>query len=246
MVAYGPHYNAVRATSVESGVCMTEIRVLTYNIWQGGRSGQLLDAAVKAAAPDVLLVNETPKTPLLWKLRCLNLSEGWEMRYVCGGRNAGSNMIVTLAGVEVEATYTTVLPQPLFRPRRGIAAALLRVDGVLLGVVSCHLSLDQGRRVAEVERVIEVAGQLPGVVVLGGDLNERPGGPCWVRLRDAGFVDHGTNAWPTFPAVAPRKRIDALLVRGEAEVLHHGDPGVDEGLQALASDHRPVLAVLQL
>lgn len=236
------HVGELRRGNLE----MVDTRVMTYNIWQGGRGGELLDLAVRSAAPDVLLVNEAPKTPLLWKRRCRRLAERWGMTYLDGGRNAGANMIVAATHVVAESTYTTVLPQPLFQPRRGIAAALLRVDGVLLGVVSCHLSLDQGRRVAEVERVIEVAGQLPGVVVLGGDLNERPGGACWGRLRDAGFVDHGTNAWPTFPAVAPRKRIDALLVRGEAEVLHHGDPGVDEGLQALASDHRPVLAVLQL
>jgi hypothetical protein len=29
-------------------------------------------------------------------------------------------------------------------------------------------------------------------------------------------------------------------------VLHHGDPGIDEALQAEASDHRAVLAVLDL
>jgi hypothetical protein len=35
-------------------------------------------------------------------------------------------------------------------------------------------------------------------------------------------------------------------VRGAARLLHHGDPGVDEELQARASDHRGVLAVLDV
>jgi hypothetical protein len=33
-------------------------------------------------------------------------------------------------------------------------------------------------------------------------------------------------------------------VRGEATVVHHGDPGLDPALLAAASDHRPVLAEL--
>jgi endonuclease/exonuclease/phosphatase family metal-dependent hydrolase len=113
-------------------------------------------------------------------------------------------------------------------------------------VVSCHLSLEADRRAREVERVIEVAGRLRGTVLIGGDLNEKPGGPSWRRLREAGYADHGSKAWPTFPADAPVKRIDALLVRGGAPVSHHGDPGVDDALQARASDHRAVLAVLDI
>ena len=226
---------------------MSVLRVMTYNIRRGGQGGGLLDQAVRSAAPDVLLVNEAPKFPFLWRRRCRRLAERWGMTYLVGGRSAGSNMIVSGDHVKAGSTYQAVLPQPLFQPRRGIAAAQLEVDDMLLGVVSCHLSLDQGRRLSEVERVIHVANRLRGaVVVVAGDLNERPVGSCWKRLRDEGFVDHGTAQWPTFPAEAPRKRIDALLVRGPVQVLHHGDPGVDEALQERASDHRPVLALLEL
>ena len=168
------------------------------------------------------------------------------MRYVAGGRPAGSNMIVVAPGVQVKAAGSEVLKQPLFQPRRGIAWAQLRIQGRLVGVVSCHLSLNRERRLREVERVIEVADRLRGPVVIGGDLNEPPAGPCWRRLRGAGFVDHGDKTWLTFPADHPDRRIDALLVRGSVKVVHHGDPGVPEQLLAAASDHRPVLAVLDL
>lgn len=225
---------------------MPQIRVMTYNIWMGGRAGRLLDDAVREAAPDVLLVNESPKTPLLWRSRVRRLAERWGMRYVAGGRDAGSNMIVVAPGVQVRSTRASRLPQPLFQPRRGIAAAQLRVHGRLLGVVACHLSLDADRRVREVEQVLLAAGGLRGPVLIGGDLNERPAGPSWQRLRSAGYVDHGSARWPTFPADEPVKRIDALVVRGSAPVLHHGDPGVDPRVQARASDHRAVLAVLDV
>jgi endonuclease/exonuclease/phosphatase family metal-dependent hydrolase len=219
---------------------------MTYNIWMGGRRAPALRDCVREVCPDVLLVNESPKTPLVWRRRCRRRCEEWGMRYVAGGRDAGSNMIVVGDGVEVTSVFVMTVRQPLFQPRRGIAAAQLRVRGVPVGVVSCHLSLDGGRRVAEIERVVEVAGRLHGTVLIGGDLNEKPGGPCWRRLEAAGYVDHGSRDWLTFPAVNPVKRIDALVVRGDAAVAHHGDPGVDAQLQAWASDHRAVLAVLDV
>lgn len=219
---------------------------MTYNIWMGGRGGHALDELVRRTDADVVLVNESPKTPFLWRSRARSLAERWGMRYVAGGRDAGSNMITADPRVQVRSTYTTTLRQPLFQPRRGVAAAQLRVRGRLLGVVSCHLSLDAERRAQEVEHVITVADRLRGPVVVGGDLNEKPGGPSWQRLRKAGYVDHGSADWLTFPADQPVKRIDALLVRGTPAVLHHGDPGVGEPLQREASDHRAVLAVLDL
>lgn len=225
---------------------MTRARVMTYNILMGGRRGRALHEVVRASRPDILLVNESPKQILVWKRQCLRLAEEWAMRYVAGGRPAGSNMIAVGPGVAVRSAGAEVLPQPWFQPRRGIAWAQLSVRGRLTGVVSCHLSLDRERRLREVERVVAVAGRLRGPVVVGGDLNEGPAGPSWQRLRAAGFVDHGAKSWPTFPADGPEKRIDALLVRGDVDVLSHGDPGVPERMLAAASDHLPVLAVLDL
>jgi endonuclease/exonuclease/phosphatase family metal-dependent hydrolase len=194
----------------------------------------------------VLLVNESPKQWFTWKRQCLRLCDAWGLRFVAGGRPAGSNMIAVAPGVVVKKAGAEVLRQPLFQPRRGIAWAQLRIHGRLVGVVSCHLSLDRERRAREVARVLAVARSLRGPVVVAGDLNEGPDGPSWRTLREAGFVDHGSGDWLTFPADGPEKRIDALLVRGVVDVVSHGDPGVPEELLAAGSDHRPVLAVLDL
>ena len=225
---------------------MARVRVLTYNIYMGGRRGAVLDDVVRRMAPDVLSVNESPKSCLTWRRECHRLAEAWTMRMVAGGRPAGSNLITAATGIAVKSAGAEVLPEPLFQPRRGIAWAQLRVAGTLLGIVSCHLSLERSAREREAARVLEVAATLRGPVIVAGDLNEPPTGPSWQLLRRAGFVDHGTSSWPTFPSDEPRKRIDALLVRGEARVVHHGDVGVPDELLAAASDHRPVLAVLDL
>jgi endonuclease/exonuclease/phosphatase family metal-dependent hydrolase len=223
---------------------MTRLRVMTYNILLGGRRGDPLHDVVRSVAPDVLLVNESPKTPVVWKWACRRLATRWDLRYVVGGRPAGSNMVAVGRGVSVKSAVQQTLRQPRLRPRRGIAAAQLRVDGRLVGVVSCHLSLDRDRRLQEVRSVLSVARAMRGPVIVAGDLNEPPNGPAWALLRQAGFVDHGSKAWRTFPSDRPERRIDALLVRGEATVVHHGDPGLDPALLAAASDHRPVLAEL--
>jgi endonuclease/exonuclease/phosphatase family metal-dependent hydrolase len=225
---------------------MTRVSVMAYNIQLGGRHRQQLGEVVRAVAPDVLLVNESPHLLLVWKRQCAELARRFQTRMVVGGRPGGSNMILVRGGIGVKATHAEVLARPPFWPRRGIVSAQLRVEGALLGVVGCHLSLKRRERVREVERVIEVASRLRGPVVVAGDLNEGPKGPCWQRLAEAGYVDHGDRSWLTFPSDEPAKRIDAVLVRGGARVVAHGDPGVpDEDLSA-ASDHRPVVAELEL
>ncbi len=222
---------------------MTPLRFMTYNIFRGGRSGPVLADVVRRAAPDVLVVNESPKAPLGWRSRCRRLARACGLRYVGGGRDAGSNMLVVSGAVTVRWSAAEVLPQPHFQPRRGIVSAQLVVGGAPVGVVGCHLSLDGRRRRAEVERVLAVADRLDGPVVVAGDLNEGPQGACWRRLRQEGYADHGSGDWLTFPSRAPERRIDALLVRG-GSVAGHGDPGVPERLLARASDHRPVAATV--
>jgi endonuclease/exonuclease/phosphatase family metal-dependent hydrolase len=222
------------------------VRVMTYNILLGGRRGAPLHELVRSVAPDVLLVNEAPKRPFLSHRDCRRLAGLWDMRYVAGGRDAGSNMLLVRGPVEVRWARSEVLRQPCFQPRRGLVAAQLRVRGRLVGVVSCHLSLDPDRRRREGTEVLRQAATLRGPVVIAGDLNETPQGAAWQELVDHGFVDHGDRSWRTFPAEAPTARIDALLVRGGADVLAHGDPGVPAALQAAASDHRGVVAELEV
>jgi len=219
---------------------------MSYNILRGGRRGQPLHEVVRAVSPDVLIVNESPKRPLRWRRDSRHLADRWDLRYVAGGRPAGSNLLAVAPAIGVKSIREVVLPQPWNAPRRGIVAAQLHVRGRLVGVVGCHLSLDRDRRRDEVARVIALADELRGPVIVAGDLNETPDGHAWAALRRAGFVDHGEDEWLTYPADRPRKRIDALLVKGELGVVHVGDPGVDTALLAEASDHRPVLGVLEL
>src|SRR3954452_7388993 len=72
---------------------MVQVRVMTYNIFMGGRRGSALHSVVRASAPDVLVVNEAPKRLFESGRLCRRLSVEWRLRYVAGGRAAGSNML---------------------------------------------------------------------------------------------------------------------------------------------------------
>jgi endonuclease/exonuclease/phosphatase family metal-dependent hydrolase len=222
------------------------VLVMTYNIL-GARHREALGTLVRAVGPDVLLVNETPKLPIVSYFQCRRLAREWELHYRAGGRSAGSNMIVTGDRVRVVSSSSRRIPQPWFKPRRGVVAIQAELEAQPIGFVGCHLSLIAGSRVHEVtDYVLAAADRLEGPVVLAGDLNETPGKPAWQRLLDAGFADEGGPLEKTFPAQAPNRRIDALLVRGNVRVLERRVAAVDPALFAEASDHRPVTALVQM
>jgi endonuclease/exonuclease/phosphatase family metal-dependent hydrolase len=219
------------------------VRMMTYNVRGGGRRGALR-AVVAAAAPEVVVVNECPQIPIVWRWTCRSLVGGWGMTRIAGGRDGGRNLLCGVRYLEVRHTSAHRIPQPrLVDPIRGVVAAQLAMDDLPFGVVGCHLSLAADRRRRDLEIVLAAADRLEGPVVIAGDLNEEPGAPSWSRLARVGFVDHSCGE-PTYPADRPVKRIDALLVRGEVRVTDHRVPDLRPGRFA-ASDHRPVVATLQ-
>lgn len=222
---------------------MTSLRVLTYNVL-GGRAKVALGTVVRAVNPDVMIVNEAPQTPLLWRWQCPSLARQWDLQHVAGGRNAGHNMIVAQHHIGVADGRVERSRHGAMEPTRGIVSAQLQTDSRRFGVVGCHLGLDPDCRRAQVEQVLGAADRLHGPVVVAGDLNEPSKGPSWQALRAAGFVDHGDPEDFTFPAEHPTRRVDALLVRGDVTVTRHRIPGIQPELLRLASDHLPVVATL--
>jgi endonuclease/exonuclease/phosphatase family metal-dependent hydrolase len=222
------------------------ILVMTYNIL-GGRHRAALRTLVRQLRPDVLLVNETPKLPMVSKWQCRWLGWQWGLRFRAGGRTAGGNMIMTGNRLRPITTSATGIPQPAGQPIRGVVTVQAELGGEPIGFVGCHLSLNADSRVHEVmDYVLIAAERLNGPVVLAGDLNETSDKPAWQRILNAGFVDHGGPQELTFPAKAPVRRIDAIFVRGDVTVLEHRVPDVDPVLFAEASDHLPVTALVTM
>lgn len=222
---------------------MTALTVVTYNIHGGSQRGPLA-AVVTALRPDVLVVNEAPRMPLLWRWKCSRLAQEWGLRRVVGGRDAGQNMLCVSARVQVLSASARRLPQPLFAPMRGLVTAQCALDGVEFGVVGVHLSLVASRREGEAGAAVAVAAPLRGPVVVCGDLNETPERPAWGIFQRAGFVDFGQQHDLTYSSTDRRKRIDAVLVK-DADVQSYDVPTLPAAYMR-ASDHCPVRVVVNL
>lgn len=234
----------------------TSLRLVSYNI-HGARRPRELAQVVRALRPDVLVANETPKQPLRWRRDCDRTARQWGLVRAGGGRDAGSTMICVSERLQVVAVTTRRLRQPRFAPRRGLVSVRARVGAHDIGVVGVHLSLSADGRPGEVAEALRDAAALPGSVVVAGDLNERPSGPSWRTLADAGYVDHSPHrGQQTFPSHRPDRRIDAVLLRPgvHAQVVDHRVVSELPAMQAAdsralltaASDHLPVVLDLHV
>lgn len=219
-------------------------RVLTYNV-RGLRDD--VDAVVdlvRGCDPDVVCLQETPRF-LRWRSRLAALSRRSGLLYVTGGATTGGVALLSHLRNDVTDAREDRFVRRRGMHQRGLASAVLARSGASLLVGSTHLSLDRAERVAQVPELVACLADRPGGgTVVAGDLNERPGGPTWSALADAGLRDLGPASGPTFPAAEPDRRIDAVLGSQDVspgEVLVLDGPAVRRG-----SDHRPLVAVVSV
>ena len=125
--------------------------------------------------------------------------------------------------------------------------------GPAVRFVATHLNYrDEAERVREVEAIQRALKQGDGAdlpIILAGDLNARPGAAPlklfaadWKDAADDGGAGDAPGA-ATFPAEKPVRRIDYVLLRPAAGWRVVETKVVEE---PVASDHRPVLAVVEL
>ncbi|GEK20078.1 endonuclease/exonuclease/phosphatase family protein [Cellulomonas xylanilytica] len=213
------------------------LRVMTYNVKGLQVSRPDAVAVVRAAAPDVLGVQEPTRGLLGW-WRMWLFARAVGMRAVVNGRGARTTALLVAPGRAVTAHSAVRLPNLSGRTRRG--AAVATVDGIRFVVV--HLSLVRDERAAHLADLLAHHVPTTRTVVLG-DLNEAPGGPTWASLTRL-LTDADPTGGPTFPAVEPKQRIDAILTTRD---LTAGSPRVLSDPSALrGSDHRPLLVDLYL
>lgn len=225
---------------------MTTLRVLSYNVLSLRRGTDKVAAVIRACDPDVVCVQEAPRF-LFWRRRCRALADAAGLKVVTGGRPAGAVLLLARPGLRVVATRDVKLPWHPPLHRRGIAIGVFDVGGTQVTVASTHLSLDDSERLAQAGLVVAHLAELDRPAVLAGDVNEDPDDAAW-RVLATSFADAYVTAplgdGLTSTAAHPRRRLDAVFVDRRLGVVSCGVPEV-AGL-AGASDHRPVLAVVQV
>ncbi|MFI6820826.1 endonuclease/exonuclease/phosphatase family protein [Micromonospora sp. NPDC050187] len=222
------------------------LRVVSYNIHTQRDDTAALAEVVRAARPDVVIVQEGPRR-FRWRSKCAALAESFGLVVGAGGLPALGNLLLTSLRVRVHATSCQRFPLTPGRHLRGAAFAECAVGGARFVVSGTHLSTDAAERPAQAAlfRAEIEAARWP--VLVGADLNEGPGGAAWRTIAD-GFTDAAVAADRadrlTYSCAEPRRRIDALFVDPRITVVDYDV--VDTPQTRRASDHFPVLADLLL
>ena len=206
---------------------MPAVRIASYNTRDFLDDHRLAARVVRAVDPDVLCLQEVPRR-LLAGPRVARFAERCEMRWPGAHRGSGGTTIFTSSRVDVLEAHHGRLPVRWPDRTRGYAVARVALAGGReLTAVSVHLGLRPQQRVAHTELVLgALAGRMP--LVVAGDLNEGPGGAAWQRLEAAGLLRAVTPPAPTYPAHAPRRRLDVVFASPGLRVLAHREVLVPE------------------
>lgn len=228
---------------------MPTLRLLSYNVRSLRDDGDAVTRVIRACHPHVVAIQEAPRF-LRWRAKCAWLARGSGLVVVTGGRPAAANLLMSAPEVDVLDTRNVTFTKDRGLHRRGAALAVLRLSGSRFVVAGTHLDLVESARLRHVRELHQTLDEwLPHGIpaVIAGDVNDRPGSPCWAllgeRRRDVwDAVGYGEGF--TYSAADPRRRIDAAFADPRlrpvaAEVPNRSDVRI-------ASDHRPVYVELEL
>ena len=219
------------------------LRVVSYNVHSLRDDRGALAAVVRSLEPDVLIVQEAPRR-FRWRTKCARLARSFGLYYGTGGLPSLGNLILTNLRVRVRESWELRYPLIAGRHMRGAAFARCTVPGAAPFVVAgSHLSTYDGERPGQAALLEPALRAASDPVILGIDLNETDGGASW-KLLAADLVDSGRDGGNTFPAGAPDRRIDAILVDRRIGVSHFEVANTAQALRA--SDHLPLVADLIL
>jgi endonuclease/exonuclease/phosphatase family metal-dependent hydrolase len=253
-------FGASSRQGVASGAAA--LRVLTYNIQSGHGNLEATAAAIRALHPDIVALQEVD---VHWAERSafddqaatLGRRLGMHVRFAPIYRMPAPGKPMREFGVALLTRFpiaawnndtltrlSTQEPNPVPAPAPGLLDAILDIGGTRVRVLNAHLDYRaepsvRRRQVAEMVRYLGPA-DVPTIVF--GDLNAPPEAPeispLLQRLHDAWPRDNGNGF--TYPAEAPSKRIDYVLVSQHFTVVDASVPATE------ASDHRPVVVDLSL
>ena len=223
---------------------MTTWRVLTWNIL-GARSPNLdvISEVISGYLPDVTALQEVQRRQARALARRLGWRIIWTRKHypfspLVWWRAEG---IAILTPREVSELVSTSISPGVstwtFKHRVAMAATVTRT-GDVLRVVNTHLaSHDADERIAQARRVVALIGDRRPAVV-AGDFNSPDEVEVIREFNVADLVDPGGEF--TNPSIAPRQRLDYVLVPATATVAARLTPDGGEQWHQL-SDHLPVL-----
>ena len=224
--------------------------VLSYNIRHGqGMDGKIdlarIAAIIKSVSPDIVSLQEVDKNTKrshgIDQAKELGRLTGMEAVYCASlplqGGEYGNAILSKLPIIK-----TTRLPLP-GEPRSALCVTLEMATKISLAFIATHLDLSEKQRLASVPLIENLlASDSNAPAILAGDLNAQPGSPTILALGKTWKNATSREGLLTFPSTTPNEQIDFIFYRPatcwrvvETKVLD----------EPIASDHRPILAVLE-
>lgn len=240
----------------------TSLRILCYNIHYGqGNDGvydlERLAEVIKAVQPDLVALQEVD----VMVRRSGKVHQASKLGELCGlktfygptqhyeGGLYGNAILTNLPVSDVlihPLPYTDATPELTTYPRAAIAVTVTAPDGKPLRFISTHfqhnVETDRVNQAHAINELFAADGD-DLRTILAGDMNAIPGSePVQVlETKWQNAIDEA--AAPTVPSQNPTSRIDYIFYRSKAQFRVEETKVIDE---AMASDHRPVFAVLTL
>jgi endonuclease/exonuclease/phosphatase family metal-dependent hydrolase len=238
------------------------LRVLCYNIHYGqGMDGeyniQRLAEVIKAARPDIVALQEVDvgvrRSGRVHQLQKLGELTGLTARFGPTQHYEGGlfgNAVLTRLPILDELIqplpYIEATPERQTYPRGALAITVQAPDGMPLRFISTHFQHNVPEDRIEEANAINALFAAPADklrTILAGDFNATPEAEPiailekrWTHAIDAARA-------PSAPSVNPKSRIDYIFYREQKQFRVVSSEVIPE---AMASDHRPVLAVLEL
>lgn len=234
-----------------------KVRVLTYNIHHGEGLDGVVDlpriaGVIQSERPDLVAVQEVDNQAMrsggvdqaaeLGRLTGMHSVFGKAMDYQGGGYGQA----VLSRWPILESEVFPLGSAPGLEPRILLLTRIrLGEEGPVIWFASTHLdhnARDTNRfnEAVRLNEILTAKGTDP--IVLAGDFNDTPESRVLAMLLKHWTDASALNPEPTIPSRNPRRRIDYILFRPlnrwkavETRVLP----------EAVASDHRPVFAVLE-
>jgi endonuclease/exonuclease/phosphatase family metal-dependent hydrolase len=191
----------------------------------------------------VVVIQEAPRR-FRWRVRCAELARRFGLVYAGGGLPSLGNLVLTNFRVRVHGHWCVQYPLTPGRHLRGAVFVRCEVGRTGFVVAGSHLATDAAERPTQAAILRRTLAEVEEPKLLGIDMNDVPGSPAWRTVGD-GLVDSGAaSGAPTFPAAAPKRRIDAVLVDPRCTIDSYQ---VFEHPRAVrASDHCPLLVDVTL
>lgn len=245
---------AVAPAQETAGQLARDLRVVSYNIKHGRGTDEAVDldrtaAVLRALAPDIVGLQEVDNgakrsgrvAQAEYLGRALGLHDVFGPFMPFQGGEYG---MAILSRYPVVMTTRILLPEGN-EPRIALAADIRLPDGDIITIVNVHFDWvrDDGFRHAQASALRERLDRLETPYILLGDFNDTPGSRTLnlFQSRATEAVKPADDRF-TFSSTSPDREIDFVFFAPASLFETREVRVIDE---PVASDHRPVLAVLR-